>query len=208
MEFDIWITFIIATTIVTILPGPTMLLVVSHAMTSGSKKTLITVSGIILADCILLFLSLIGVGAVLYRSEIAFHLMKYLGVIYLIYIGVKQWCIKPSIVKSVSADSKVKNAKTMFTEGFLVTLLNPKLIGFFLAFLPQFITLEHPLYLQLIVLVITFLSIVFIVLGGYFLLAAQMKSLLLHPKAIEIMNKTSGSMLISAGLITATIKQD
>ncbi|KGJ95858.1 LysE family translocator [Thalassotalea sp. ND16A] len=90
MNFDIWIAFIVATAIVTLLPGPTMLLVMAHAMISGSKKTLITVSGVILADCTLLGLSLLGVGAVLYSSALAFNLMKWLGVVYLMYIGIIQ----------------------------------------------------------------------------------------------------------------------
>lgn len=208
MSFDIWIAFIVATAIVTSLPGPTMLLVIGHAMVSGSKKTLITISGVILADCVLLCLALIGVGAVLYSSAVAFNFMKWLGVAYLIYIGVKQWREKPVPMREVVTKSKVESSKRMFLQGFLATLLNPKLIGFFMAFLPQFISTEQPIAPQLVVLVSTFLCVVFIILSGYSLLADQMRKRLKHPRAMEIMNKTSGATLIGAGLMTATLQQN
>lgn len=207
MNFDIWISFIIATAIVTILPGPTMLLIMSHAMTYGSKKTLNTVSGVILADCILLLLSLMGIGIVLYSSAVAFNTMKWFGVVYLIYLGIKQYQIKAIESDVTVTAEKDKNGKNMFLEGFLVTVLNPKLIGFFLAFSPQFISQESPMFGQLIVLIPTFLLIVFIVLCGYFLLAEQMKKLINLPKTTEILNKISGSTLIGAGLITATLEK-
>jgi len=207
MNFDIWISFIIATAIVTILPGPTMLLIMSHAMTYGSKKTLNTVSGVILADCILLLLSLMGIGIVLYSSAVAFNTMKWFGVVYLIYLGIKQYQIKAIESNVTVTAEKDKNGKHMFLEGFLVTVLNPKLIGFFLAFLPQFISQESPMSGQLIVLIPTFLLIVFIVLCGYFLLAEQMKKLINLSKTTEILNKISGSTLIGAGLITATLEK-
>jgi len=208
MSFDIWIAFIVATAIVTSLPGPTMLLVIGHAMVSGSKKTLITISGVILADCVLLCLALIGVGAVLYSSAVAFNFMKWLGVAYLIYIGVKQWREKPVPMRGVVTNSKVESSKRMFLQGFLATLLNPKLIGFFMAFLPQFISTEQPMAPQLVVLVSTFLWVVFIILSGYSLLADQMRKRLKHPRAMEVMNKASGATLIGAGLMTATLQQN
>jgi len=207
MSFDIWIAFIVATAIVTSLPGPTMLLVMGHAMVSSSKKTLITISGVILADCILLCLALIGVGTVLYGSAVAFNFMKWLGVAYLIYIGVKQWREKPLSSREPVTMSKVESSKRMFLQGFITTLLNPKLIGFFMAFLPQFISAEQPMVPQVVVLVSTFLCIVFIILSGYSLLAGQMRKWLKHPRAMGIINKTSGATLIGAGLMTATLQQ-
>jgi len=206
MNFDVWIAFIMASAIVTSLPGPTMLLVMGHALVCGPKKALITVSGVILADCTLLCLSLLGVGAVLYSSALAFNVMKWIGVVYLIYIGVKQWRVKPIAIGSVAPSQITKNSQRMFLQGFLATLLNPKLIGFFLAFLPQFISAEQAMYPQLLVLVITFLAVVFIILSGYCLLAGQMRGWLKHPKAMAIMNKTSGATLIGAGLMTAGLQ--
>jgi len=207
MSFDIWIAFIVATAIVTSLPGPTMLLVMGHAMVFSSKKTLITISGVILADCILLCLTLIGVGTVLYSSAVAFNFMKWLGVAYLIYIGVKQWREKSLSSGDPVTTSKVESSKRMFLQGFLTTLLNPKLIGFFMAFLPQFISDEQSMLPQVIALVSTFLCIVFIILSGYSLLAGQMRKWLKHPRVMGIINKISGATLIGAGLMTATLQQ-
>jgi len=208
MNFDLWIGFIISTAIVTSLPGPTMLLVMGHAIFFGSKKTLITISGVILADCALLCLALIGVGSVLYSSAIAFNFMKWLGAVYLIYIGIKQCREKSAPMGILATTRTVENSKRMFLQGFLATLLNPKLIGFFMAFLPQFISAKLPIPSQIIVLVSTFLCIVFIILCGYSLLAGQMKKWLKHPKAIKVINKISGSTLIGAGLMTASLQQN
>jgi len=207
MNFEVWIAFIMATAIVTSLPGPTMLLVIGHSMVSGYKIALFTISGVILADCVLLCLALIGVGAVLSSSAIAFNMMKWLGVIYLMYIGVKQWLLKPDDVEGSVLIVKKENVKRMFLQGFLTTLLNPKLIGFFMAFLPQFISAERSMLPQIVMLVSTFLCVVFIILCGYSLLASKMKKWLKHPKFIEHMNKVSGVTLIGAGLMTATIQQ-
>jgi len=207
MSFELWFAFIIATAIVTSLPGPSMLMVISHSIVSGSKITLFTISGVILADCVLLCLALIGVGAVLSNSAFAFNLMKWLGVSYLLYIGVKQWLAKPSGIKRGVLTVQTENVKRMFLQGFLTTLLNPKLIGFFMAFLPQFISVEHPMLPQVIVLVSTFLCVVFIVLSGYSMLASKMRKWLKHPKYIESINKISGVTLIGAGLMTATLQQ-
>jgi len=207
MNFELWITFIFATAIVTLLPGPTMLLVIGHAMVSGTKKSLVTVSGVILADCTLLCLSLLGVGAVLYSSALAFNFMKWLGVVYLIYIGVKQWQTKPTAAHSLATMAQQENTKRMFLQGFFTTLLNPKLIGFFMAFLPQFILIDQPMYPQLVVLISTFLAVVFIILSGYCLLAGQLRTWLKQPKAIQVMNKTSGATLIGAAMMTATLQQ-
>jgi homoserine/homoserine lactone efflux protein len=206
MNLDIWLTFIIATVILTLLPGPTMLLVIGHALVAGPKKAFITVTGVILADCTLVFLSLVGVGAVLSSSVLAFNIMKWLGVVYLIYMGINQWRDNSSGI-TPPENIKKESSKRMFFQGFITTLLNPKAIGFFIAFLPQFIMAEQPMYPQLMVLVSTFIFVVYIILGGYCLLAGQSRVWFKSSKSYIKMNKVSGATFIGAGLITATLQQ-
>src|SRR5699024_6134663 len=91
MPFGVWIAFVAASVVVTLLPGSSRLLVVAHSMGKGPRKSLATVAGIVLADGCLLCLALAGVGTVIYSSAIAFMAMKWTGAMYLIYLGIRQW---------------------------------------------------------------------------------------------------------------------
>ena len=96
-------------------------------------QVLFLMSKQIAVQFVLLCLALIGVGAVLYSSAMAFKFMKWLGVAYLIYIGVKQWRVKPAPMGEVVTTNKIGSSKRMFLQGFLATLFNPKLIGWFVG---------------------------------------------------------------------------
>jgi len=206
MNLEIWIAFVFATIVVTLLPGPSMLIVIGHAIATGPKKALATVSGAVLADAILLCFSLVGVGTILYTSAVAFTVMKWIGAAYLIYIGVKQWRTTPK-VDEVNREGEPMNLQKMFLHGFITTMLNPKIIGFFIAFFPQFIVSNSPMLPQLLILGTTFLILAFIIMAGYGVLAGQMRRWFKEPNALQMMNRTSGATLIGAGLMTAALEQ-
>ena len=157
MAFDIWLSFTIATMIVLVTPGPTILLVTSYALTIGRKQALAMVAGVGLGDLTAMSLSLLGLGAILAASATAFSIMKWAGAAYLVYMGVRM------IMTARHASAKLeklagKNASEAFRDGAIVATFNPKSISFFIAFVPQFIDPAGPLVPQCAVMLGTFVS--------------------------------------------------
>lgn len=206
MDFEVWVAFVVATIIVTALPGPTMLLVMAHAIVVGPKRSMTTIAGVLLADVILLCLSFFGIGAVLYASTTAFKVMKWAGAFYLIYIGVQQWRTAPE-KNQIDFQPAGLRSQTLFLHGFLSTMFNPKLIGFFLAFFPQFIKSDGSMALQLGVLGITFLFFVFLIMTGYGLAASRVRQWFFHKSGFKTLHKVSGGTLIGAGFMAAMLRQ-
>ncbi|WP_424981652.1 LysE family translocator [Maritalea sp. S77] len=162
------IGFIIAVILITIVPGPSILLLLVVSLRQGTMAGLKYTLGVLAADAVLLTISLLGLGAVLQGSAMLFNIVKWAGVAYLIYLGIKQ-LRAPSEIK-LETNQKVQ---APFTQGFAITALNPKAIGFFVAFFPQFIDHRGDVLAQLMVLVPLFMSLVFVIfaicafLAGY-----------------------------------------
>jgi threonine/homoserine/homoserine lactone efflux protein len=211
MSFNLWLAFVAASAVVTVLPGPSMLLVISHAMTKGPKKSLATVAGVVAADACLLCLALAGVGAVIYSSAVAFTVMKWLGAIYLIYLGIRQWIFASKHGSSNGNMGRQKlcasDSRHGFFVGYVTTMLNPKIIGFFIAFLPQFLVSGYSWAIQLGILGATFLSIVFAIMATYALLAGRIRGLIYRTGVRRALDRAAGTALIGAGVITATLRR-
>jgi threonine/homoserine/homoserine lactone efflux protein len=162
------IGFIIAVILITIVPGPSILLLLVVSLRQSTMAGLKYTLGVLAADAVLLTISLLGLGAVLQGSAMLFNIVKWAGVAYLIYLGIKQ-LRAPSEIK-LETSQKVQ---APFTQGFAITALNPKAIGFFVAFFPQFIDHRGDVLAQLMVLVPLFMSLVFVIfaicafLAGY-----------------------------------------
>ena len=138
MSIEIWLTFVAVVFVFAIIPGPTVILVVGQAISHGKKSVSPLVAGVLIGDFVAMTLSLLGLGAILATSATLFFILKWFGVLYLIYLGIKAWnedvVINEDLLQSTHL-SKIK----MFKSSFLVTALNPKGIVFFVVFFPQFI---------------------------------------------------------------------
>ena len=122
-------SFIMASCLITLIPGPSMLIVMMNSIRQGLLEGSKTIMGVVVADAILLTLALSGIGTLLYTSAIAFSVLKWVGVVYLVYLGMKQ-LITP-LNKAEEESKPVKKSANSFLQGVGVTLLNPKIIGFF-----------------------------------------------------------------------------
>jgi len=204
MTIEILLTFIIAVIVFCIIPGPTVILVIGQALSHGKKSVVPLVAGVLFGDFIAMSLSLLGLGVILAASATLFFILKWFGVLYLIYLGVKTFRENP-------VDFKIENnnfsQKDMFQSAFLVTALNPKDIMFFVAFLPQFVSSQSPAFPQLIILMFTFLSIVALNISFYTIFSGKISHKIQNYNARKRLNKIGGSSLIGAGLITATIQR-
>ena len=203
MLLETWIAFAVASTALLIVPGPTVMIVVSYALSRGRPSACATVPGAVLGDFTAMTMSLIGAGAILAASAALFTVLKLLGAVYLIWLGIQLWQASPS-VKKISGARQESSKRSMFWNCYIVTALNPKSIVFFIAFVPQFVNASGPLVAQFVVLEATFLVLAAITLVIWASLAGQLRARLQHPATVHAINRIGGSFLIAAGLITAT----
>ena len=205
MTLEIWLAFVASVVVFFVIPGPTMILVVSESINHGKKSVLPLVSGVLLGDFVAMSLSLLGLGAILATSATLFIVLKWLGVCYLIYLGVKTWRQNPDILTKNKSNGG--SSKKMFGSAFIVTALNPKDIIFFVAFLPQFVNPASEVLPQLLLLMATFLVIDMLNIILYTVFARTMRSKIKSVHTQRKINKVGGSALIGAGLVTATMQR-
>ena len=198
MQLENWLAYTFVTATFLLIPGPTILLVISYSLIRGRQAVFALLLGVGLGDIVAMILSFIGVGLLLQTVTIAFQFLKWIGAAYLIWLGIRMWrSASESMELSAITDNKVWHA--IMANAFVITALNPKSIVFFLAFLPQFINSEKPFITQSLILGSTFLILAIISVLFYSMLASftgqQMQLSLIH----RWTNRIGGSLLIGAG---------
>ncbi len=206
MSLEVWIPFAIASAIILIIPGPTIILVISQAVAHGRRSVVPLVAGVLLGDFTAMTLSLLGLGAVLSASAALFNIFKWIGAIYLIYLGIKIWKLDPND-NSIQYNRKNSSKRSLLKSSFIVTALNPKSIAFFVAFLPQFIDPLKPAFFQLALLGGTFLLLATINAALYAFFAGQLSEQMKKSNIRRLFNRCGGSALIGAGIFTAAMKR-
>jgi len=204
--FDHWIAFAIASAILVVIPGPTVLLVISHALSHGRRSAFATVAGVALGDLTSMTGSMLGLGALLAASAALFTAVKWIGAAYLIFLGVKLWRA-PVTDPGVAPEAVDPSRRRMFWHAYAVTTLNPKSIVFFVAFLPQFLDATAPLFKQMMVFEATFVTLATLNALMYALTASAARQTIRKPRVQRIVNRTGGSLLIGAGLFAALWKR-
>jgi len=206
MMLESWIAFVVASTILLLVPGPTITIVVSYALARGRSSAWATVSGATLGDFTAMTVSLAGTGAVLAASATSFTALKLLGAAYLIWLGIQLWRADPSAARDATNERESSTA-SMFWNCYVVTALNPKSIVFFIAFVPQFVNSGEPVLMQFVILAVTFLILAATTLTVWATLAGNLRAGLQKPCAVRAMNRIGGSFLIVAGLLTIAARR-
>ena len=134
-----------------------------------------------------------------------FEWLRWLGVAYLLWLGVQRWRGGPAEPKDGTA--RAASSRRLFWQGFLVALSNPKVLFFHAAFFPQFLDPAGPIGLQLALLCATFLAIATVLDGGYALLAGRLRGRLAAPSRMRLRDRVTGSLLIGAGLWLAAARR-
>jgi threonine/homoserine/homoserine lactone efflux protein len=203
VTFESWAAFTAASAVLLIIPGPTVLLVVSYALGQGWRTALPMAIGVALGDFTAMTLSMLGLGALLAASATLFTVLKWLGAAYLVYLGIKLWRAGNTLEAAPRTDAV--SAARMLGHAWLVTALNPKSITFFVAFLPAFLDPRADFLTQMMAFETTFLVLAFANALGYALVAARARGFVSNPRAIGVVNKVGGGLLIGAGAATVTI---
>jgi len=208
MSIEHWLAFVAASSILLAIPGPTILLVISYALGHGRKVASATVAGVALGDFTAMTASMLGLGALLATSAAIFTVLKWVGAAYLIWLGIKLWRA-PIAFEDADGTTFVPVERPMriFLHTYIVTALNPKSIVFFVAFLPQFLDLGRPLFNQMLIFETTFLVLATVNAMTYALMASAARKTIRKPKIQAIVNRTGGSLLIGAGLLTAGLRR-
>jgi threonine/homoserine/homoserine lactone efflux protein len=203
MTFESWAAFTAASAVLLIIPGPTVLLVVSYALGQGWRTVLPMTVGVALGDFTAMTLSMLGLGALLATSATLFTILKWVGAAYLVYLGIRLWRAGGTLDAAPRTDAV--SAAKMLGHAWLVTALNPKSITFFVAFLPAFLDPQADFLTQMAVFETTFLVLAFANAFGYALVAARARGFVANPRAIGVVNKVGGGLLIGAGAATVTL---
>lgn len=207
MDFQIWLAFVGASIALLLIPGPTVLLVLSYAISQGKRVALATVAGVALGDLIAMSASLAGLGALVLTSAALFTVLKWIGAAYLIYLGIKLFKSAGDASLESLAAAKGTNSGRVFGHAATVTALNPKSIVFFIAFVPQFITVNAPLLPQFAILVATFVGLAGLNALAYALLADRLRSHIAKPTHLASISRLGGGALIAMGIATATFRR-
>jgi threonine/homoserine/homoserine lactone efflux protein len=217
MTFEVWLAFVTASVIMLLIPGPTVLMVVGDALANRSRRNgapdgsaWATVAGVVVADATAMTLSLAGAGALLEASAAAFTFMKTLGGLYLIYLGVKSILGARSGAAHVGEVVAGDSGPTMlarFGRAYAVTVLNPKSILFFVAFVPQFMSTQGSFLAQSGLLLATFTCLSMLNSSMYSLTASLIGGRLTSASAQRKVGYAGGCTLIGAGALTLAIRR-
>lgn len=209
MPIETWLAFVAASTLMLLIPGPTILLVLSYALSQGRRVALSTAAGVALGDLIAMSASLAGLGALVLASATLFTALKWVGAVYLIWLGIK---LLRSATGAALAPGHVQGAgkvrpRETFLHATTVTALNPKSIAFFIAFVPQFIDASAVLLPQFTLLILTFVTLATLNALAYALLADRLRRAIRRPRVLAWITRAGGGTLIGMGVLTATAQR-
>ncbi|MBP6776363.1 MAG: LysE family translocator [Piscinibacter sp.] len=199
MSVQLWLAFVAASAVLLVIPGPTILTVISYSMAHGRRAQVPLVAAVALGDSTALVVSLLGLGALLATSALWFTAIKWVGGLYLLYLGVK--LLRAGIASTEIALPALPGSYwKLFANTYLVTALNPKGIVFFVAFLPQFIDPGADAARQLWILGATFVVMATINATLYAVFAGAARRLLSSAGAQRRFNLSGGALLSAAGV--------
>lgn len=199
MSLQIWLAFAAASAVVLVIPGPTILTVISYSVSHGRRANIPLVAAVALGDSTALVFSLLGLGALLAASVFWFTVIKLIGGLYLLYLGIRLLRAGAGPAMIV-AQAKPDSTWKLFVNTYMVTALNPKGIMFFVAFLPQFINHSSPTAPQLWLLATTFVVMAAVNATLYTVFASSARRLLASSRTQRSFNLAGGSLLSAAGI--------
>lgn len=200
MDFASWFGFVCVALLVTFSPGPAVLLAISNSLAVGAGRAMIGSLGNALGVLAVATAATVGLGVLLKASATAFMLLKILGAIYLVWLGIKQWRSGNTAFAAGTPTAPQVSARRLFGNGLTVALTNPKSILFFTAFFPQFLDPTAPDSRQFIVLALSFAGCALFSHAFYVLLAHGLKSRLSSPRRALALNRLFGASFVALGV--------
>lgn len=207
MSLRLLVVFAITEFFLSLTPGPAVLLVISQSMRNGFKPSLMGATGILTGNAIYFMLSALGLGALLLASATLFHIIKWVGAAYLIFIGLKMCLANGRRGDANRAIRTPKRPARLFSEGLFTQLSNPKAIVFFSALLPQFVSPGGKVLEQLIILGMISIGVEFPVLLIYGWAAERGSKVIKKGRLPALLDRIAGGFLIGAGVSLAAVRR-
>jgi len=206
MPLELYLAFIASTAVLILIPGPAVALIVATALAHGTRGALVSVAGV--STAVVGQLIVVGCGMASAMALLAewFEWLRWAGVAYLVYLGVRQWRAAPIALGDVAAP-KVSRARLYWT-GVIVNATNPKTLFFYAAFFPQFIDPLLPAGPQIATLCVTFLVVQTLLDGSYALLGGRLRPWLVSRARARMRNRVTGGLLSAAGLGLALVRRN
>ena len=203
MSISLYLAFVLAVSILMLIPGPNVALIVANSLAHGARYGLMTVAGTSAAMVLQLGLTGLGMTAMLGELSRAFDVLRWVGVAYLLWLGISAWRAPPADLSRMAPEPKAM--RKIFWRGFLVSLTNPKTLLFYAAFFPQFIDARAPAAAQIALLAATFVALAVVFDGGWALLAARFRGVLAMKG--QLRNRLTGGFLTAAAVGLALAKR-
>jgi homoserine/homoserine lactone efflux protein len=201
IDMDLYITFVLATALLILMPGPIVTITVANSLAYGTRHGLRTVIGTSSATALLLIVGGFGMASAFLLLAEWFEWLRWFGAAYLVFLGIQQWRAKPVVLGD--DDAKAWSKKGIFWQGFVISITNPKTILFYAAFFPQFMDPSQPPGQQLAILSITFLIIATSLDSCYAVLCGRLRPYLADAKRGRLRNRITGGLMIGTGLALA-----
>ena len=206
LETHTLIIYLISTFFVILSPGASAILVLSKGAAQGTRKGMAVIAGFNTAVTLYFILSALGITALIAASAQAFMIIKWLGVAYLVYLGLSAIFSKSGAIKVTPSRQKSQSLFSRIAQGFMVEFSNPKAILYFTAILPQFLDLSRPLIPQLTIMIIRSIIMQWLIYGGYALLGNRIAQSGIKPFFLNLLNKTLGGALLFVAFEMSRVK--
>ncbi len=208
MDLGLWLTFFIASWAISLSPGPGAVAAMSAGLQHGFRRGYWLSFGLILGIWTLVLVVGAGLGALLATSSLVFAAIKWLGVAYLMFLGVQQWRAPPHPLLAERAGGGATATRCeLVLRGWMINAVNPKGAAFMLAVVPQFLELTRPLPMQYLVIALTLALTDLVVMASYTALASRVQHLLRTPAQMRTVNKVFGAIFVAAGVLLAGFKR-
>ncbi|WJN59855.1 Homoserine/homoserine lactone efflux protein [Pseudomonas sp. SO81] len=207
MALDTWLAFFVACWVISLSPGAGAIASMSSGLQYGFWRGYWNALGLQIGLALQIAIVAAGVGAILSASALAFSLIKWFGVAYLVWLAIAQWRALPSDLATGAAERPIGRPLTLVLRGFLVNASNPKAVVFMLAVLPQFIHPQEPLLPQYLIMGVTMILVDLIVMAGYTGLASRVLRALRTPRQQRLMNRTFAGLFVGAAALLATVRR-
>ncbi|PHO08784.1 lysine transporter LysE [Malaciobacter canalis] len=206
MNLDIWLTLLIASIFLSISPGAGAVVSMNYGLKYGLKKSYGAILGLQTGLFLQTFIVVIGLGTIISKSVMLFNIIKWLGVLYLLYLAFTKIFEKVEVLE----EEKLINTysfKKAYLSATLINLTNIKSTVFLVAFIPQFLSTQYSMIIQFTIISLTLCIIDTIVMTGYSTLASKLKFLVKDVKAMKIQNRITGFFLALAAFFVSTAKK-
>lgn len=207
VELSTWLAFFAASWAISISPGAGAVAAMTAGINHGFQRGITICFGLILGIWTQVLIVGAGLGAIVATSAFAFFVIKWLGVLYLVWLGIQQWRApaEPMVAKTQNTGHVPR--RSMVLQGWMVNAVNPKGTVFLLAVVPQFLDLNQPLWPQYGVIAATLAFTDLVVMGAYTALAARILVALKSPSHVILINRVFGTLFIAAGSMLALFKR-